>query len=67
MRVVRTPEGSITLDLKGKVSGRGAYVCRKEDCLKRAVKSRALERALNTSVPEELYESLKAELEAENE
>lgn len=65
MRVVRAPEGNISLDLKGKASGRGAYVCRDENCLKKAIKSKALERALNGSVPETLYESLREELEAE--
>ena len=65
VRVVRTPEGGISLDLKGKASGRGAYVCRNSDCLKRAIKSKALDRALNVPVPEELYESLRKEMEAE--
>lgn len=65
VRVVRGAEGSISLDLKGKASGRGAYICRNEDCLKKAMKSRALERALSVSVPEELYESLRKEMEAD--
>lgn len=65
VRVVRGAEGSISLDLKGKASGRGAYICRNEDCLKKAMKSRALERALSVPVPEELYESLRKEMEAD--
>lgn len=65
VRVVRGAEGSIGLDLKGKASGRGAYICRNEDCLKKAMKSRALERALSVPVPEELYESLRKEMEAD--
>lgn len=58
VRVVRSPEGEISLDLKGKKPGRGAYLCGEEACLKRAVKSRALERALSTPIPPEILESL---------
>lgn len=62
IRVVRSPEGEITLDTKGKKAGRGAYLCGEEGCLKRAVKSRALERALNTPIPAEVMEALLEEL-----
>ena len=58
MRVVRSPEGEVSLDFKGKSPGRGAYVCGCADCLKRAVKSRALERALGVEIPETIYEAL---------
>ena len=49
VRVVKSPEGVISMDLKGKAPGRGAYVCREAECLRRAVKSRALERAFSTA------------------
>lgn len=58
IRVVRTPENEIRLDSKGKVSGRGAYVCPNPECLKKAIKSKALERALETQIPESVYEEL---------
>ena len=64
IRVVRSPEGNISLDFKGKASGRGAYVCSSSQCLKKAIKAKALERALNTQIPPEIYESLEKEMEA---
>lgn len=64
LRVVRSPEGTISLDFRGKASGRGAYICRSQECLKRAVKSRALERSLETAIPQEVYEQLSQEMEA---
>ncbi len=50
------------LDFSGKVSGRGAYVCHDVECLKRARKSRALERAFETAIPAEVYDAMEAEL-----
>ncbi len=64
VRVVRLPEGGAALDFKGKAAGRGAYICPNMQCLKKARKSRALERALETSIPEELYAALEAQMEA---
>ena len=64
IRVVKSPEGEISLDFKGKKSGRGAYICPCPDCLKRATKSRALERAFSSQIPEEIYERLNKEMEA---
>ena len=58
LRVVRTPEGQLVLDATGKKSGRGAYVCRDPQCLKKARKSRALDRMLEVSIPDEVYEAL---------
>ena len=55
IRVVRSPEGEISLDFRGKKPGRGAYVCPNETCLKTVVKSKALERALGTPIPEDIY------------
>ena len=64
IRVVRSPEGAISLDFKGKASGRGAYVCPDPECLKRAIRSKALERGLDTAIPQEIYDSLTSEMEA---
>lgn len=62
IRVVRTPEGGLILDAKAKASGRGAYICRKAACLKKARKSRALERMLEVAIPPEAYDALEAAL-----
>ena len=64
IRVVRSPEGEISLDFRGKKSGRGAYVCPNTACLAKVRKSRALERAFDVSIPEEVYAALEAEMEA---
>jgi predicted RNA-binding protein YlxR (DUF448 family) len=61
----QTPEGDITLDFRGKIPGRGAYVCPNAECLEKAVKTRAIDRALETKVPPELYDALREQLEAE--
>ena len=66
VRVVKSPEGEISMDLKGKAPGRGAYVCRNVECLRRAIKSRALERGFATAIPQEVYDRLQAELEADS-
>ena len=58
IRVVRSPEGEVSLDSKGKMPGRGAYVCPGADCLKRAIKSKALSRALGLPIPESIIEEL---------
>ena len=63
IRVVRAPEGELSLDFKGKAPGRGAYLCPKLECLKKARKSRAVERAFSMAVPEEVYEALQARME----
>ena len=62
IRVVRTPEGDINLDLTGKKPGRGAYVCPSADCISKAVKGKKLERALEKPISEEVYQKLLAEL-----
>lgn len=64
IRIVRTPEGEIIADARGKASGRGAYICRKAACLEKARRSRALERMLNTAIRPETYETLAAAIEA---
>ena len=63
IRVVRSPEGAISLDFRGKAPGRGAYLCPDGACLKRAIKSRALERGFETAIPAEIYDDLVAKLE----
>lgn len=65
IRVVRSPEGEISLDFKGKAPGRGAYICPAPACLKQAIKAKALERAFSTLIPEAVYEKLNEEMEAE--
>ena len=64
IRVVRSPEGTISLDFRGKANGRGAYVCPDPGCLKKAIRAKALERALDTRIPEEIYAQLTAQMEA---
>ena len=66
LRVVRSPEGEVSLDPRGKKPGRGAYVCRSADCLRRAVKSRALSRALEAQIPDEVMERIAAAMEADD-
>lgn len=62
MRVLRTPEGEIVLDLVGKASGRGAYLCRNATCLKRARKSGKISASLECAIPEEVYDRLESEI-----
>ena len=64
VRVVRSPEGEISLDFRGKAPGRGAYVCPQAECLRRAIKSRALERGLDCQSPQEIYDQLHLRMEA---
>ena len=63
IRVVRSPEGEISLDFRGKAPGRGAYLCPDSACLKRAIKSKALDRGLETTIPAEIYDNLLAKME----
>ena len=65
VRVVRSPEGTVSLDPKGKANGRGAYLCPNMDCLKKAIRSKALARALGAEIPQEIYDALLAQMEAE--
>lgn len=66
IRAVKSPEGAVSLDFKGKAPGRGAYICPKQECLKKAIKSKALERAFSAQIPQEIYDSLNQQMEAEN-
>lgn len=61
MRVLKTAEGDICLDVTGKKNGRGAYVCKNIECLKLARKSKGLERSFKMSIPKEVYDTLEEE------
>ena len=63
LRVVRSPEGEISLDFKGKKPGRGAYLCPDPACLAKVRKSRALERAFESAIPAEVYGLLEQQME----
>ena len=62
IRIVRTPEGEVVLDTTGKRSGRGAYICKSPECLKKARKSGALQRAFGENVPDSVWETIETEL-----
>ena len=62
VRVVKSPDGEISLDLTGKKSGRGAYVCKNPQCLKMARKKRAFERAFSMQISEEVYNLMEEEM-----
>ncbi|MDD2503760.1 MAG: YlxR family protein, partial [Clostridia bacterium] len=62
IRVVKSPEGEINIDLKGKVPGRGAYLCKNQICMDMAAKRRQLEKAFSIKIEQEVYEKLKAQL-----
>ena len=64
LRVVKTPEGDVVLDRTGKKSGRGAYVCDNEECIKRCVKGKLLNKTFKTFLSEEVYEKLLADYDA---
>lgn len=63
IRVVRSPEGRVSLDFRGKAPGRGAYLCPDPACLKRAMKAKALSRVFETEIPQEIYEELLHKME----
>ena len=64
IRVVRSPEGDVSLDFGGKKNGRGAYLCPNMECLKKAIRSKSLDRSLEVTIPEEVYDRLAKEMEA---
>ena len=63
IRVVRMPDGNVSLDFSGKLNGRGAYICPNPECLKKAQKAKSLERSLEVPIPDAVYERLTAEME----
>ena len=66
IRVVRSPEGEISLDLTGKKNGRGSYICKDAECFKKAVKRKSFERAFGEKIPEEVADAILKELNLEN-
>lgn len=62
IRVVRSSEGEISLDLTGKASGRGAYICNSLDCLKKARKSRRIDRTFEVTIPDAIYDKMEEEI-----
>lgn len=64
LRILRTGDGEVVLDATGRKNGRGAYLCYSSECLAKAVRSKALERALKTAISSETYEDLKKEIDA---
>ena len=64
VRVVKSPEGEVSLDLTGRKPGRGAYVCPRVDCLRLASKARRLEKAFSCPIPAEVYDRMEEEFEA---
>ena len=67
VRVLKTPDGEVIVDLTGKKSGRGAYICKDTTCLKKAIKSKRIQSNLEIEIPEEIYLELEKELEKANE
>lgn len=65
IRVVKSPEGEISLDMTGRKPGRGAYVCRNVECLKAARKARRFEKAFSCKIPDEVYDRMEKELSAD--
>ena len=63
IRIVRGTDGNVSVDFGGKLNGRGAYICPDPECLKKVQRSKALERSLETAIPEEVYQRLCKELE----
>ena len=63
IRVVRGTDGTVSLDFGGKMNGRGAYLCPQLECLKKAIRSKALERSLEVPIPQDVYDRLEKEME----
>ena len=66
IRVVRGTDGTVSLDFGGKMNGRGAYICPDPECLKKAMRSKALDRSLEVTIPEQVYDRLAKEMEGAN-
>lgn len=67
IRIVKSDDDTYSLDVTGKKSGRGAYICPNKDCLEKAIKNKGLERSFKSAVPKEIYDILKSQLEGEDE
>jgi hypothetical protein len=59
IRVVKSSDGHISIDRTGKMPGRGAYICDKEECLQKAIKTKRIERVLETKLDDDIYEKLR--------
>ena len=66
IRIVRGTDGNVSLDFGGKMNGRGAYICPNPDCLAKAIRSKALDRSLEVTIPENVYDRLRKEMEDAN-
>ena len=66
IRVVRGTDGTVSLDFGGKMNGRGAYICPDMECLKKAIRSKALDRSLEVTIPEQVYDRLQKEMEVKD-
>ena len=64
IRIIHTPENEVVIDATGRKNGRGAYICQDPECLKKARKSKGLERSLKIRIPDEIYEALEKEMSA---
>ena len=62
VRIVKSPDGEVSLDITGKASGRGAYICNNAECLKKARKSHRIDKAFEIAIPDEVYEQMLAEI-----
>lgn len=62
LRIVRTTEGNVEVDLTGKKNGRGAYICKSEACLNKVIKTKHLERILEKGITDEIYEMIRKEV-----
>ena len=62
VRIVKSPDGEVSLDLTGKASGRGAYICNNAECLKKARKSKRIERTFEMTIPDEVYKQMEEEI-----
>ena len=67
VRVLKTPEGEVIIDLSGKKSGRGAYICKDKACLKKAIKAKRIQSNLEVEIPDAIYLELEKELSLANE
>lgn len=62
IRVIKTPEGDVVVDITGRKNGRGAYICPSAGCLKKARKTKAIARSLDTIIPDEVYEDIERQM-----
>ncbi len=66
LRIVKNKEGAISVDTTGKLAGRGAYICKSTECFEKVKKARRLEKTFECRIDEQIYQSLRKQLEAEN-